>query len=128
MLKRSHAFAAFSVDDLARAKRFYGETLGLDVSESMGQVVLNIAGGSRVLVYSKPNHAAATFTVLNFPVEDVAAAVEELSRRGVRFEIYGAGPLETDGKGVHRAPGGPVIAWFKDPAGNFLSILEERRG
>lgn len=128
MLKRSHAFAGFSVDDLARAKRFYGETLGLDVSESMGQLVLNIAGGSRVLVYSKPNHAAATFTVLNFPVEDVAAAVEELSRRGVRFETYGAGPLETDAKGVHRAPGEPVIAWFKDPAGNFLSILEERRG
>ena len=125
MLSDSKAFSGFSVSNLQVAKDFYGRILGLNVSESHGLLQLHLAGGSRVLVYPKPNHAPATFTILNFPVDNVDAAVEELTKRGVRFEIYDEGGLKTDERGVFRG-GGPVIAWFKDPAGNILSVLEER--
>ena len=124
MLKDSKAFSGFSVNNLQAAKDFYGRILGLNVSESHGMLQLNLAGGSTVLVYPKPNHAPATFTILNFPVDDVDAAVDELTQRGVRFEIYDEAGLKTDKRGVFRGRG-PVIAWFKDPAGNILSVLEE---
>ena len=125
MLKDSKAFSGFSVDNLQVAKDFYGRILGLNVSESHGLLQLHLTGGSRVLVYPKPNHAPATFTILNFPVDNVDAAVDELTKRGVRFEIYDQPGLKTDERGILRG-GGPVIAWFKDPAGNILSVLEER--
>jgi catechol 2,3-dioxygenase-like lactoylglutathione lyase family enzyme len=124
MLKKSKAYSGFSVDDTEKAKRFYRETLGLDVSESNDQLNLNLAGGTTVLIYPKPNHAPATFTILNFPVDDIEEAVDELSKKGVRFEHYNESDLKTDAKGIFR--GGPLIAWFKDPAGNILSVLEEK--
>ncbi len=124
MLKNSKAFSGFSVNDIHKAKEFYGKTLGLEVSESHGLLRLHLAGGSTVLIYAKPNHLPATFTILNFPVEDVDKAVDELTKRGVRFEIYTEPNLKTDERGVFRG-GGPVIAWFKDPAGNILSVLEQ---
>jgi len=125
VLGDSKAFSGFAVNDLQKAKEFYGRVLGLSVSESHGLLRLHLAGGSTVLVYPKPNHSPATFTILNFPVANVDAAVDELTKRGVRFEIYDEGSLRTDERGVFRG-GGPVIAWFKDPAGNILSVLEER--
>lgn len=125
LLKESPAYGAFSVDDIHRAKEFYSRVLGLDVTEGeMGTLELRLPGGSRVLVYPKPNHQPATYTVLNFPVESVDKAVDELSGRGVSFERYEQPEIRTDSRGVHR-DGGPVIAWFKDPAGNIFSILEE---
>ena len=124
MFKNSKAFSGFSVDDVPRAKEFYGQTLGLDVSEEHGMLTLHIAGGARILIYPKPNHTPATFTILNFPVANVEEAVDELTRRGVRFEIYNEGDLKTDEKGVFRGQG-PQIAWFKDPAGNILSVLTQ---
>jgi catechol 2,3-dioxygenase-like lactoylglutathione lyase family enzyme len=124
MLGKSKAFSGFSVDDLQRAKEFYGRTLGLEVTESNGMLHLHLGGGATVLVYPKPNHVAATFTILNFPVDSVDEAVSELTRRGVRFETYDEGELKTDARGISRGGGGPVVAWFKDPAGNFLSVLE----
>ena len=123
MFKESQAFSSFSVDDGRAAKEFYGRTLGLEVSETMGQLVLHLAGGGTVFVYSKPDHAPASFTVLNFKVDDVDAAVDELVRRGVRFEHYD--DLGTDEKGISRQ-GPPTIAWFKDPAGNILSVLSDK--
>ena len=121
MLKDSHAFSGFAVDDIKKAKDFYGRTLGLEVTEeAMGTLGLHLAGGATVLVYPKPNHTPATFTILNFPVDDVDKAVDELTKRGVRFEIYNEPDLKTDKKGVMRGHG-PTIAWFKDPAGNILS-------
>jgi len=125
MLQNSKAFSGFAVDDLQKAKEFYGRILGLNVSESHGLLHLHLAGGCTVLVYPKANHSPATFTILNFPVNDVDVAVDELTKRGVRFEIYDEGGLKTDNRGVFRGRG-PVIAWFKDPAGNILSVLEER--
>jgi predicted enzyme related to lactoylglutathione lyase len=125
MLADSNAFSGFSINDIQQAKRFYGQTLGLKVSESNGLLRLHLAGGATVLVYPKPNHTPATFTILNFPVQDVDQTVDELTKRGVRFEIYDQPGLKTDKKGVFRG-GGPVIAWFKDPAGNILSVLEQR--
>jgi catechol 2,3-dioxygenase-like lactoylglutathione lyase family enzyme len=124
MLGKSKAFSGFSVDDLQRAKEFYGRTLGLEVTESNGMLHLHLGSGATVLVYPKPNHVAATFTILNFPVDSVDEAVSELTRRGVRFETYDEGELKTDARGISRGGGGPVVAWFKDPAGNFLSVLE----
>jgi len=124
MLQNSKAFSGFAVDDLQKAKEFYGRILGLNVSESHGLLHLHLAGGCTVLVYPKANHSPATFTILNFPVNDVDVAVDELTQRGVRFEIYDEGGLKTDNRGVFRGRG-PVIAWFKDPAGNILSVLEE---
>jgi catechol 2,3-dioxygenase-like lactoylglutathione lyase family enzyme len=123
MFKGTKAFSGFSVSDLQQAKEFYGQTLGLDVSESNGLLQLHIAGGTSILVYPKENHTPATFTILNFPVQDVEQAVDELTGRGVRFESYNEGDLVTDEKGISRG-GGPKIAWFKDPAGNILSVLE----
>ena len=124
MLRESKAFSGFSVDDVARAREFYAETLGLDVTEENGMLTLRLGGGARVLVYPKPDHAPATFTVLNFPVADVEAAVGWLTGRGVAFEHYEGTGIETDAQGVFRG-GGPLIAWFTDPAGNVLSVLED---
>ncbi|PYQ02424.1 MAG: glyoxalase [Acidobacteria bacterium] len=123
MLKESRAFSGFSVGDIARAREFYSKTLGLEVSEADGHLSLHLAGGAKVLIYPKPNHVPATFTVLNFSVAHVEKAVDTLTRAGVRFERY-EGDLKTDDKGIFRGRG-PVIAWFKDPAGNILSVLEE---
>jgi predicted enzyme related to lactoylglutathione lyase len=123
MLKESKAFSGFSANDIPKAKEFYGQTLGLEVSEDHGPLTLHLAGGHKVLIYPKPNHVPATFTVLNFPVKNVDQAVDELKKRGVRFEIYNLPDLKTDEKGIMRGKG-PTIAWFKDPAGNILSVLE----
>ena len=126
-LKDSKAFSGFSVDDLKKAKDFYANVLGLEmVDNPMGHLELHIKGGSRILIYPKPNHEPATFTVLNFPIENIDQAVEELTSRGVRFEQY-EGQIKTDEKGIFKSPGkGPSIAWFKDPAGNILSVLEDK--
>src|SRR6266542_1601035 len=123
MLKESKAFSGFSVDNIPSAKEFYGLTLGLQDAEPDRLLELQLAGGAKVLIYPKPNHVPATFTILIFPVDNIESAVEELTRRGVRFESY-EGDLKTDEKGIHRG-NGPNIAWFKDPAGNILSVLEE---
>jgi catechol 2,3-dioxygenase-like lactoylglutathione lyase family enzyme len=122
MLKESKAFSGFSTNDIAACKRFYGETLGLDVSEEMGGLGLHLAGGGEVYIYPKDNHEPATFTVLNFPVEDIEAAVDRLTAAGVAFERYDG--FEQDEKGIARGDEGPAIAWFKDPAGNILSVLQ----
>lgn len=124
MLGESKAFSGFSVNDLGAAKEFYGQTLGLAVSEMNGLLELKVAGGTTVMIYPKENHTAATFTILNFPVEDVEQAVDKLTGAGVRFEIYNEPELKTDEKGIARGMGGPTIAWFTDPAGNILSVLE----
>lgn len=125
MLENSKAFGSFSVNNTQKAKEFYGRTLGLEVSETQELLKLHLAGGATVLIYPKPNHSPATFTILNFPVDNVDKAVEELTKRGVRFEVYNEPDLKTNEKGVFRG-GGPVIAWFKDPAGNILSVLEQK--
>jgi catechol 2,3-dioxygenase-like lactoylglutathione lyase family enzyme len=125
MFKNTKAFSGFSVDDLRKAKAFYSQTLGLEVSELPEGLELQIANGAGIFIYPKPNHTPATFTILNFPVDDIEQAVNELTKRGVRFEHYNQGDLKTDEKGIARGPG-PNIAWFKDPAGNILSVLEER--
>ncbi|MBI1881237.1 MAG: VOC family protein [Chloroflexi bacterium] len=125
MFKKTNTFSGFSVNDIQKAKAFYSQTLGLEVSEMNGLLNLHIASGSKILIYPKPNHTPATFTILNFPVDNIEAAVDELTKRGVRFEIYNEDELKTDEKGIFRG-GGPLIAWFKDPAGNILSVLEEK--
>jgi catechol 2,3-dioxygenase-like lactoylglutathione lyase family enzyme len=117
------AFSGFAVDDVAKAKQFYEETLGLEVSEENGLLTLHLAGDRPTLVYPKPDHVPATYTILNFPVEDIEAAVDELAARGVQFERYEGTQMETDARGVFRG-GGPLIAWFKDPAGNILSVIQ----
>jgi catechol 2,3-dioxygenase-like lactoylglutathione lyase family enzyme len=122
MFKDANAFSGFSVDDLGRAKQFYGETLGLNVSENPAGLELQLGGGATVFVYPKPNHEPATFTVLNFPVANIDQAVDDLTAAGVRFERYDG--VESDERGISRGVGGPTIAWFKDPAGNILSVLE----
>ena len=124
MLEASKAFSGFSANDIGKAKEFYGKTLGLKVSESHGVLMLHLAGDNNVLIYPKPNHIPATFTVLNFPVKDVDQAVDDLTKSGVRFEIYDLPDIKTDKKGIMRGKG-PAIAWFKDPAGNVLSVLEQ---
>ena len=124
MLEESKAFSGFAAPDIAKEKEFYSQTLGLKTSEDHGLLRLHLAGGNNVLIYPKPNHVSATFTVLNFPVRDVDLAVDELTRRGVRFEIYDLPDLKTDKKGVMRG-NGPTIAWFRDPAGNILSAIEQ---
>lgn len=124
LLKDSKAFSSFSVDDIRKAKEFYGQTLGLQVSESHGLLNLNLAGGATVLIYPKPNHVPASFTILNFPVGDIEEAIERLTNSGVRFESYDEANLKTDEKGIFR-DGGLLIAWFKDPAGNILSVFEK---
>lgn len=124
MLSESKAFSGFAVPDVAAAKRFYGDVLGLEVSEddAMGLLTLHIAGGRDILVYPKPDHTPANYTILNFPVEDVESAVDALASRGVEFSRYEG--FDQDEKGIARG-GGPVIAWFTDPAGNVLSVLQE---
>jgi catechol 2,3-dioxygenase-like lactoylglutathione lyase family enzyme len=122
MLKNNRAFSSFSVNDLQKAKAFYAETLGLDVVDSKEGLELRNAGGG-VFLYPKPNHAPATFTVLNFQVPNVDEAVDNLKKRGVKFEIYNEPNLKTDQRGVFRGDG-PTIAWFKDPAGNILSVVQ----
>jgi predicted enzyme related to lactoylglutathione lyase len=125
MLKDAKVFPSFSVDDLGRAKEFYGGVLGVEVKESKEGLELHPSGGTYVFVYPKPNHEPATFTVLNFAVDDVDATVADLKKRGVKFESYDLPNLKTDAKGIARSDGrGPTIAWFKDPAGNILSVLQ----
>jgi catechol 2,3-dioxygenase-like lactoylglutathione lyase family enzyme len=124
MFKNTPAFSGFSVDDLEKAKEFYGQTLGLDVTEANGLLQLHIAGGTTILVYPKDNHVPATFTILNFPVSNIEQTVDDLTARGVHFEHYNIGDLVTDEKGIARG-GGPNIAWFTDSAGNILSVLEQ---
>jgi predicted enzyme related to lactoylglutathione lyase len=121
MFKETKAYSGFSVNDIPVAKVFYGQTLGLDVTEEHGMLTLHIKGSNGVLVYPKDNHEPATFTILNFPVDDIDHAVGELSEKGIKFERYEGG----DEKGIFRQEG-PPIAWFKDPAGNILSVLEEK--
>jgi len=125
MFENTKAFSGFSVDDIQRAKEFYGETLGLRVSEQEphGLLTLHIAGDRDTLVYPKDDHTPASFTILNFPVDDIETAVDELTGRGVSFERYEGTELETDEKGIFRG-GGPLIAWFKDPAANVLSVIQ----
>jgi predicted enzyme related to lactoylglutathione lyase len=125
MLRDSKAFSGFSANNIPQAKEFYGSTLGLKISESNGLLTLHLAGGNNVLIYPKPNHTPAAFTVLNFPVDDIDQAVDELSKRGARFEIYDLPDIKTDEKGIMRG-NGPTIAWFKDPAGNILSVIEQK--
>jgi predicted enzyme related to lactoylglutathione lyase len=122
MFNKTKAFSGFAVDDIAAAKKFYGETLGLDVSEEYGMLTLHIDQGGDIIVYPKEDHTPATYTILNFPVADVDQAVDQLSERGVTFERYEG--FEQDEKGVARGDEGPAIAWFTDPAGNILSVLE----
>ena len=123
MFENTRAFSGFAVDDLDAAKKFYGEVLGLKTSEQYGLLTLHLAGGRDTLVYPKPDHAPATYTILNFAVDDIDAAVAELISRGVELVKYDG--LGQDDKGINRV-GGPYIAWFKDPAGNILAVLQER--
>ena len=125
MFKDNHAFSSFSVNDLEQAKKFYGDKLGLEVSMTPEGLDLKLAGGGHCFMYPKPNHEPASFTVLNFIVDDIDQAVDQLDKLGVRFEHY-EGDIKTDEKGIHRNAG-PKIAWFKDPAGNILSVLETTR-
>ena len=122
MLKDSKAFASYSVDDLKRAREFYANVLGLSVSDSPEGLELKLDGAD-VFLYPKPNHQPATFTVLNFRVGNVDAAVDELGKRGVKFEHYDLPGIKTDERGIARGGPGPTIAWFKDPAGNILSVV-----
>jgi catechol 2,3-dioxygenase-like lactoylglutathione lyase family enzyme len=122
MFRESRAFAGFSSNDLAKSRDFYSKTLGLEVTEEMGNLTLHLGGGSTVIVYPKPNHQPATFTVLNFPVADIEKAVDSLAKAGVKLERYDG--FNQDERGIMRDPEGPPIAWFKDPAGNILSVLE----
>ena len=122
MFKTSNAFCSYSVDDVEKAKKFYGDTLGLEVEESPRGLELRIGAG-RVFLYPKPNHTPASFTILNFPVTDVEKSVDELTKRGVQFEVFTQGDIQTDEKGIFRGHG-PKIAWFRDPAGNYLSVLK----
>jgi catechol 2,3-dioxygenase-like lactoylglutathione lyase family enzyme len=124
MLNTKKAFTSFSVNDIQKAKEFYSKTLGFEIADGPeGTVVLPLEGGTKALMYPKQNHQPATFTVLNFPVTNVEQAVDELGKRGVRFEVYNEPNLKTDARGILRG-NGPTIAWFKDPAGNILSVLE----
>ena len=125
MLKHSKAFSGFSVDDLQKAKKFYTEILGIEVKDNpMGLIELHIEGSNYIIIYPKPNHEPATFTILNFPVDNIDKAVDELISKGIKFEQY-EGEIKTDEKGICLNPQGPKIAWFKDPAGNILSVIEE---
>ena len=123
LFKQTKAAPSFSVNDTKKAKDFYGKTLGLDVEEGKEGLELHIAGGTDVFVYPKPDHTPATFTILNFMVDNVEKTVDELGKRGVQFEKYDNSDIKTDARGIHNGPG-PKIAWFKDPAGNILSVLE----
>lgn len=126
-MKLDNAFSSFAVRDIDVARTFYRDTLGLDVNDGpMGTLELGAGDGAKVLLYPKPDHEPATFTVLNFPVEDIDSAVDKLRDVGVKFERYDTGDIRTDGRGVSRNNGGPDIAWFRDPSGNILSVLVTR--
>jgi catechol 2,3-dioxygenase-like lactoylglutathione lyase family enzyme len=126
MFKDTKAFTSFSTDDLEKTKEFYGETLGLDVEQTPEGLVLHLAGGTDVFVYPSDNYTAPKHTVLNFSVDDIEAAVDELGRRGVRMEQYDMPEIKTDERGIFRGDEGPrAIAWFKDPSDHVLSVLEE---
>jgi predicted enzyme related to lactoylglutathione lyase len=122
MFKDSSAFSGFSTDDLAKAKKFYGDTLGVDVTEQDGVLALHLGAGHEVIIYPKENHEPATFTVLNFPVSNIDQAVDRLTQAGVQMERYEG--FDQDPRGIMRSQGRP-IAWFKDPAGNILSVIEQ---
>jgi len=123
MFTNARVFSSFAVDDVDKAKEFYGETLGMNVSENRGMGILELhSGDQEILVYPKPDFVPATYTILNFSVADIDKAVDELATRGVRFERYDG--FDTDEKGISRDDGGPPIAWFEDPAGNILAVLE----
>lgn len=124
MLRASNAFSGFSVNDVPAAMTFYGDTLGLKVSEDHGIMTIHLSNGGSAIAYPKENHEPATFTILNFPVLDVEKSVDALVERGVKFERYDMDSIKTDEKGIMR-DNGPTIAWFKDPAGNILSIIDE---
>ena len=124
MFKDAQAYSGFSVNDIEAAKRFYSDTLGLEVTEDNGMVGLKLGGGGTVLIYPKENHQPATFTVLNIPVKDVDASVDALVGRGVKMQHYDWPEIKTDQKGIMRG-NGPTIAWFTDPAGNILSVIED---
>ena len=126
IIETSKAFASFSARDLPAVKQFYGDKLGLDVAESPEGLELKLEGGTTVFIYPKPNHTPATFTVLNFAVDDIDEAAAELKRLGVTLEQYDQPGLKTDKDGIMRG-NGPNIAWFKDPSGNILSVVEEAR-
>ena len=123
MFKDTSAFSSFSVDDLSKAKEFYDKTLGVNIAETPNGLGLHLAGGGEVFIYPKPNHVPATFTVLNFRVDNIEQTVDDLTARGVQFEHY-EGEMPTDEKGIFRGVG-PLIAWFKDPAGNILSVHQD---
>ena len=125
MFKEAKSFSSFSVNDLQKAKEFYGEKLGLDVSQTPEGLELH-TDDNVVFLYPKPNHTPASFTVLNFSVDDIEAAVDELNSLGINLEHYNLTDIKTDQRGIARGPHGPTIAWFKDPAGNILSVLEEK--
>jgi predicted enzyme related to lactoylglutathione lyase len=122
MLRDSRAFSGFSSNDVAEAKAFYAEKLGLELTEDHGMITLHLAGGGKVIVYPKPNHEPATFTVLNFPVKDIEGTIDSLAKAGIQFERYEG--MDQDSRGISRG-GGPLIAWFKDPAGNILSVIQD---
>src|SRR5690348_2073633 len=128
MLKDAKVFSSFSVDDIQRAKEFYGHRLGLEVSEVYnGQLLeFHTKSGMKVLIYPKSNHTPATFTILNFPVDNLEQTVEELAKRGIHFEIYNEGDIKTDERGISSSAEGRKIAWFRDPASNILSVLEKK--
>ena len=123
MLGTAKAFSGFSVDDIPAAQEFYGTTLGLPVTEQNGMLDVTLGSGAHVLIYPKPDHEPASYTILNFPVADVEATVDRLAAQGVAFEHYDDPELKTDEKGIMRG-NGPTIAWFRDPAGNILSVLD----
>ena len=125
MFKEAESFSSFSVNDLQKAKEFYGQTLGLEIKETPEGLELH-TDNNTVFLYPKPNHIPASFTVLNFAVDDIEAAVDELNALGVNLERYNLPDIKTDERGIARDPHGPTIAWFKDPAGNILSVLEEK--
>ena len=126
MFANTKAFSGFAVDDLQAAREFYEGTLGIRVTEADGLLTLHLAGDRDTLIYPKPDFTPATYTILNFPVENVEKAVAALTERAVKFEIYKEGPVKTDAKGISVGEG-PRIAWFKDPSGNILSVVEEKR-
>ena len=125
IFREAKSFCSFSVNDVKKAKEFYGQTLGLDIKETPEGLELH-TGENTIFLYSKPNHTPASFTVLNFPVDNIDEAVDELNGLGVNFEHYNLPDIKTDDRGIARGPQGPTIAWFKDPAGNILSVLEEK--
>jgi catechol 2,3-dioxygenase-like lactoylglutathione lyase family enzyme len=125
IFREAESFSSFSVNDLQKAKEFYGQTLGLDIKETPEGLELH-TDSNTVFLYLKPDHTPASFTVFNFAVDDIEAAVEELKTLGIKLEHYNLPDIKTDERGIARGPHGPTIAWFKDPAGNILSVLEEK--